>query len=1022
MANSSYERNNFLGGERSPLAQGRSDRPDYVTALDQCLNHIPAEEGPLVRRPGTLRMVPTYGRLKAKYLKFISAAACPFVLEMTPTALRIYDGASLVFTNDAQVITNSSFSAGAITLTTTSAHGWSVGDQVQLNLAGTGDENVYRGQIFTLVAGTTGSTLVMQDDLGNPLPTPTGFVNGTTLNGATVYHVLRFTTVYSAAEIPLLRAVQATLNATILVPTEKPYVISVQDPPNKEAVFTYGALTFIDGPYLDPQTQTLTVGAVSGATTLTAGSAAFFTTDVGRAVRVFTQPALWSSASNYTTGATVTDANGEWWTAVIPSGPGSTTGVAVIPGQTVVLAGVQQLAWAPNPQAGNWAWGLITGYNSATSVNFTWDTTIPGMALQSANGLVATTWQMGVYSQTTNYPGVGAYFEGRLWLFGNNRFDASVPNGMNALAATVTYSPSDPYGNVTDASGISEVLNSKTVQSINWAEPDAQGLLVGTQSGEWLVSASITGEIITPSDIQAHQVTSVRSPYIEPIRTPMTLVFPQSYGRRVVEYLADAFSQRFASKPLNEWSRHLTPTGIVRIDYQDEPIPLLWAITGDGRVLSCTYRRVSKFITEEAAFSGWAQHRHGGGTVVDLAIVPATTGSSDRLYIEVQDAFGGFFTELVQPSVEVSPLVSVRNGWFVDSSPVPTINVPTKCGFLYPSGGYKVTAAYTPTDFGEILPPQQPLYAPGTVLPASPIALQVIDGVYFNGQSFISNLIATASMTDFSLSVWIYLAGNSGAFFNTPISGTGANAIELSSALGIVAIDKVGSGMHGIGIIPPGGALTQPVINPSGWVHLMFGRQASTNSIICYINDTKIFNAAIDGTKSYQWGSFGSANWASVTSGTSLTQASPPMSLFMFGGNAQISMPFFDPSFTSATVFNLTGSQVPAGYGLTAGVSELWMDTTYMDWSVAANRKKFHTTDLAALRYAPVNLGTRGQTPTGANPKCYLSGNPKQFRINRANKSRIYTYNNGAFGFFANNIDPAAVTLDPLPVGIGLLT
>lgn len=984
MANSSYERNNFLGGERSPLAQGRSDRPDYVTALDQCLNHIPAEEGPLVRRPGTLRMVPTYGRVHAKRLKFISAAACPFILEMTPTALRIYDGASLVFTNDSQVITNSSFSAGAITLTTTSAHGWSVGDQVQLNLTGTTDENVYRGQIFTLVSGTTGSTLVMQDDLGNPLSTPTGFVNGTTLNGSTAYRVLRFTTVYSAAEIPLLRAVQATLNATILAPTEKPYVISVQDPPNEEAVFTFGALTFIDGPYLDPQVQTLTVGAVSGATTLTAGSAAFFTTDVGRAVRVFTQPALWSSASNYVAGNTVTDANGEWWTAVIPSGPGSTTGAAVIPGQTVVLTGVQQLAWAPNPQAGNWAWGLITAYNSATSVNFTWDTTIPGMALQTANGLTATTWQMGVYSGTTGYPGVGTYFEGRLWLFGNNRFDASTPNGMNALAATVTYSPTDPYGNVTDASGISEVLNSKTVQVVNWAEPDAQGVLVGTQSGEWLVSASVTGEIITPSDIQAHQVTSVRSPYIEPIRTPMTLVYPQSYGRRVVEYLADAFSQRFASKPLNEWSRHMTTTGITRIDYQDEPIPLLWAITGDGRLLSCTYRRVSKFITEEAAFSGWAQHRHGGGTITDIAIVPATTGSSDRVYLEVQDAFGGFFTELLQPSVEVSPIVSVRDGWFVDSSPVPTINQPTKCGFLYPSGGYKVTAAYTPADFGEILPPQEPLYAPGTVLPASPIALQVIDGVYFNGNSFISNLMAVATLTTFSLSVWLFFAGRSGALWNTPIPGAG-NGYEdapnnFHGATNVHSGAFSNSGGAGVTQVP-GGA----------WYHYMFARSASSAS--CFVNDTNMGSPV------------------SFNGGSGI-----PARLLMIGGSSQIQL-------NGNGLASLSGSsQVPAGYGLAAGMAELWMDTTYIDWTVAANRQKFHTTDLAALRYAPVNLGTRGQTPTGANPKCYLSGNPKQFRINRANKSRIFTYNNGPFGFFANSFDPAAVVLDSLPPSIGPLT
>ncbi len=84
-------------------------------------------------------------------------------------------------------------------------------------------------------------------------------------------------------------------------------------------------------------------------------------------------------------------------------------------------------------------------------------------------------------------------------------------------------------------------------------------------------------------------------------------------------------------------------------------------------------------------------------------------------------------------------------------------------------------------------------------------------------------------------------------------------------------------------------------------------------------------------------------------------------------------------------------------------------------WSVAANRQAFHTTDLAALRYAPVNLGLHGQLPTGGVPHIYLSGNQFQFQVNRATGLKISTYNglSPSQGF-----DPNLTTLDNLPPGI----
>ena len=104
MSKASVEQGNFLGGEWSPLAHGRGDDPRYQTALALCLNWLVSEEGALIRRPGTLRIAPTYNNAAANLLEFVASDGCPFVIEATAGSIRMYDGASFVFTNDAQVI------------------------------------------------------------------------------------------------------------------------------------------------------------------------------------------------------------------------------------------------------------------------------------------------------------------------------------------------------------------------------------------------------------------------------------------------------------------------------------------------------------------------------------------------------------------------------------------------------------------------------------------------------------------------------------------------------------------------------------------------------------------------------------------------------------------------------------------------------------------------------------------------------------------------------------------------------
>ena len=63
--------------------------------------------------------------------------------------------------------------------------------------------------------------------------------------------------------------------------------------------------------------------------------------------------------------------------------------------------------------------------------------------------------------------------------------------------------------------------------------------------------------------------------------------------------------------------------------------------------------------------------------------------------------------------------------------------------------------------------------------------------------------------------------------------------------------------------------------------------------------------------------------------------------------------------------------QIYAASGATWEIAEVWIDNTYIDFSVEANRRKFYSST-----GKPVDLGADGSTPTGSQPNTYLSVRP----------------------------------------------
>lgn len=281
------------------------------------------------------------------------------------------------------------------------------------------------------------------------------------------------------------------------------------------------------------------------------------------------------------------------------------------------------------------------------------------------------TWRLGAYSDTTGWPTCGCYNDGRLWLGGaiSNRFDASVSNGITG--SKINFAPTDQYGVVAASNAISETINSDGTNPIYWMEPDLQGIILGTQAGEFLIQAPTSGSI-APNNITARRVTRIGCANVEPRRTEHTTVFVQRYGIKLMEYFPDVFSGKFTAPNLADKAQHITRAGIAEMAYQSATTPIIWGRDGNGALFGISYKRDTLMTSQGPTFYGWHRHALGSGRVVEsLCVGPSVGGNLDTLTMVTNDPATNIrHVELLTDTMdELSPLTEA---WFVDDAVAPT--------------------------------------------------------------------------------------------------------------------------------------------------------------------------------------------------------------------------------------------------------------------------------------------------------------------------------------------------------------
>lgn len=668
---------NWTAGELSDRLDGRTDLTRYFNGAKTLENFLVYPAGGAARRPGTKFIHEVKVSANAARLipfEFNTTTANTYVLEFGNNYFRVYQDGGIV-TETGKTISGAT-KANPVVITAT-AHGFSNGDHVII--ASVGGMTELNG-VTGIVANKTTNTFELTDVDGTNINS-TAFTTYT--SGGTASKIVEVSTTYTTAQLPEIKFTQS---ADVMYITHSSHPVrKISRTSNTD--WTITDVTFINGPYLDENatTTTLTPSARTGSITLTASADTFVSTDVGRLVKIYNGYAKITSYTSATSvDATVqTDELGvdeilpSYASNTIsfvegdPSGTGSSHNDFIrdsnkqfveqgfTEGMTITVTGAAQ-------SANNTTYEIV----KVTSDEITLVPADDVVAESASNtitivGTLNATdeWSLGAFSETTGFPRACAFYEQRL-----------VFAGTTSQPQALFFSVAGDFENMTesdsDSSAMNYTIGSNQVNRILYLA-SARSMVVGTTGGEFVVRASGTDEPITPTNIQIKQQATYGSADVQPVQAGSYTLFVQRAKRKLRElgYVYD--TDAYQAVDLTILADHVSENGLVELAYQQEPFSLVWATTGDGRLIGMTYRREEQVVA-------WHQHKLGGtftsggttynhGFVENLAVIPGEL-NQDNLYMVVKRTINGATRRYVEILSDIDFGTDIQDAIFVDSS------------------------------------------------------------------------------------------------------------------------------------------------------------------------------------------------------------------------------------------------------------------------------------------------------------------------------------------------------------------
>ena len=254
---------------------------------------------------------------------------------------------------------------------------------------------------------------------------------------------------------------------------------------------------------------------------------------------------------------------------------------------------------------------------------------------------------------TGNYPKCVSFFEQRLV------FAGTINNPQ-----TLWFSKSGDYENFTtgtaDADAMIYTIASNQVNAIESIKA-TRTLIVMTTGGEFTVTSGATQDPITPTNLNIRKQSNYGSAGVDAVSVGNSTLFLQRAKRKIRELAYNFDTDSYIAPDLTILAEHITDSGVVQMDYQQEPFSIVWCVRDDGKLVGLTYNRLQDVVA-------WHGHDFGGtdAKCKSVAVIDVDT-AEDQVYVIVERTIDGGTKKYVEYLSTYDFNSSLTEFHFVDS-------------------------------------------------------------------------------------------------------------------------------------------------------------------------------------------------------------------------------------------------------------------------------------------------------------------------------------------------------------------
>jgi hypothetical protein len=168
-----------------------------------------------------------------------------------------------------------------------------------------------------------------------------------------------------------------------------------------------------------------------------------------------------------------------------------------------------------------------------------------------------------------------------------------------------------------------------------------------TTGGEFTVTSGAAEDPITPTNLNIRKQSSYGSAGVDALSIGNTTIFLQRAKRKIRELAYNFDSDGYIAPDLTILSENITLSGLIQIDYQQEPYSVVWGVRTDGKLVGMTYNRIQDVVA-------WHEHDFGGtdAKCKSVAVIDIDT-SEDQVWVIVERTINGStkkYVEYLTPS------------------------------------------------------------------------------------------------------------------------------------------------------------------------------------------------------------------------------------------------------------------------------------------------------------------------------------------------------------------------------------